>query len=135
MTSGAADYSQAQIGHAINHPDLSSLNLTPGSIADRVAKAVSSGNLNQKIDLDGLSFNGNGQLSESANGQIQQLGSVLKAAPNLKLSITAYSSTQEDALNKANSLKSALASTGVSTDRIFASGETGSGVPNVRVMK
>ena len=134
---GTSDYVQTQTGHAVNKtPDLSNLNLTPGSVADRVAKAISSGDLTQKIDLQGLSMDNNGHLAESANGEVQQLGSVLKAVPNLRLAITGYGSTDEDGLNKAdNSLKSALESAGITADRVIARGATGSGVSTLQLMK
>lgn len=133
---GTSDIVQTQTGHAVSSlPDLSSLNLTPGSIADRVAKAVSSGDLTQKIDLQGLNLDSSGHLTDSANGEIQQLGSVLKAVPNLRLAITGYGTTEDEGLTKANSLKSALVSAGISTDRVVSQGATGSGVPTLQLMR
>lgn len=133
---GTSDIVQTQTGRAVSSlPDLSSLNLTPGSIADRVAKAVSSGDLTQKIDLQGLNLDSSGHLTDSANGEIQQLGSVLKAVPNLRLAITGYGTTEDEGLTKANSLKSALVSAGISTDRIIPHGATGSGVPTLQLMR
>ena len=74
-------------------------------------------------------------MANSANAEVQPIGSVLKAAPNLNVSITAYGATQDNGLAKANSIKSALTSTGISTDRVLARGETGSGAPSMRLMK
>jgi len=132
---GTADYRQTQTGRGTKLPDLSNLNLTPGSPADKLAKAISNGDLSQKVDLEGLSFDGTGNLAESASGQIQELSSVLKAAPNVKAAIIGYGATQEEGLHKANSIKSALGSAGISADRVLARGETGSGAPGMQLMR
>jgi len=132
---GTADYTQTQAGRGIGAPDLSSLNLPPGSVADRIAKAISSGNWKQTFDLSNLSFDRAGHLANSSNAELRQLGSVLKAAPSLNVSITGYGTTQDEGVAKANSIKSALTSAGISPDRVLARGETGSGAPSMRLMK
>jgi len=132
---GTANYTETQAGHGAGTQDLSSLNLPPGSIADRMAKAVSSGNWNQQFDLSNLKFDSSGHLEESANTELQQVGSVLKAVPNAKVSITGYGATQDEGMAKANSIKSSLTSAGVSSDRVDVHGDTGAGAPSVKLMK
>lgn len=132
---GSADYTTTQTGHGMHTPDLSRLNLPPGSLADRIAKSISSGDWNQKFDLQELNFDGTGRLTDSANSQLQQIGTVLKSAPGVRVAITGYGVTPEEGAAKANSIKSSLASIGVGGDRILARGETGSGTPNLRLIK
>jgi hypothetical protein len=66
---------------------------------------------------------------------LQQIGTVLKSAPGVRVAITGYGVTPEEGAAKANSIKSSLASIGVGGDRILARGETGSGTPNLRLIK
>ena len=116
-------------------PNLQSLNLTPGSTADSLAKAVTSGNYSQPFSLQDLSFDNSGDLTDSARGQIRELGSVLKAAPNLKVRITGHGETEDAGVSQANAIKSALTSTGISADRISTTGEAGSGNPSLTVTR
>jgi OOP family OmpA-OmpF porin len=132
---GTEDYPQTQAGHGVSMPSLSSLNLPPGSIGERMVKAASNGDWKQTFDLSNLSFDSGGHLTDSAAAELQQLGSILTAAPNLNVSITSFSATQDEGMAKANSIKSALTSMGVSSNRVITRGATGSGVPNVRLMK
>ena len=132
---GTADTLQTQAGHAASSLDVSSLHLTPGSIADRIAKAISSGNLNEQFDLQGLTFDSTGNLTQSAGTEFQQVASVLKAAPNTSIAITCYGTSAEDGKTKADSIKSMLTSAGISPERVLTRGEAGSGVPSVKLMK
>jgi outer membrane protein OmpA-like peptidoglycan-associated protein len=132
---GSADIPQTQAGRDSGKPDLSSLNLPTGSTADRIAKAIPNGYWNQKFDLSNLNFDSSGNLTDSAKPELQQIGSVLKAVPNLKAAITGFGPTTEEGLAKANSIKSVFTSGGISTDRILARGETGAGVPSLRLIK
>ncbi len=132
---GAADVSQTQAGHATSMPDLSSLNLPPGSVAEKIANAAKSGDWTQKFEVPNLNFDNAGHLADSSSADLQQIGSVMKAAPNLKLSITGYGATDEEGAAKANSIKSILTSAGISPDRVLARGNTGSEMPSLRVMK
>jgi len=132
---GTADGTETQTGHSANTPDLSRLNFAPGSMADRMTKAISSGNLKQTFALSNLSLDNNGRLQDSANNDLEQIGGILKAAPNLNVSITGYGATQNKGSAIADSIKSALTSAGISSDRVIAHGEIGTGVPTVRFMK
>jgi hypothetical protein len=122
-----------QSGGGTKLPSLQNLNLTPGSTADNLAKAIAGGDFSHGFSLQDLSFDNVGNLTDSARGQIQQLGSVLNAAPNLKIQITGHGQTQEAALGQANAIKTVLTSIGVSGDRITTSGEAGSGAPSLSV--
>lgn len=132
---GTANISQTQAGRVSSIPDLSSLNLPPGSTAERMVNAIKSGNWSQNFELQNLNFDNSGQLTDKSSSDLQQISSLLKAAPNLKLSVTGYGSTSEEGTAKANSIKSMITSSGISEDRIFARGNTGSGAPTLRLMK
>lgn len=121
-------------GHAYGSPDLSSLNLAPGGIADNMAKAISSGDWNKTIDLQGFATDSAGALTDSTKGGIGEIGRVLSAAPAVKIRITGHGATDQAGLNQANSIKSALISTGISEDRISTTGQTGSGFPTINFM-
>ena len=132
---GTEDYTQTQMGRGANTPDLSRLNLTPGSLGDKVAKAISTGNFSQKFDLQNLNFDSTGRLTDSADTELKQLGSVMRAVPSLKVSITGCGTTPEEGKTKADAIKSALVTDGVATDRILARGEAGNSAPSLRVMR
>ena len=132
---GTADYTQTQTGHGVNAPNFSSLKLTPASLADKMAEAISSEDLNQKINLDGLSFDSAGHPEEAANRDLQEVGSVLNAAPSVKVVIIGYGNTQTEGVNQANGIKSVLVSAGIATDRILTHGEAGNSVPSMRLMQ
>jgi hypothetical protein len=118
-------------------PKLSFANLAlaPGGVADTMAKAISSGDLSRSISLEGLGFDGTGALPVSAQPKIKEIGAVLASAPNVKIQITGYGDTEESGLSRANMIKSSVASTGVSADRISTRGQTGSGMPTIHMMQ
>jgi len=126
---GATDTTRAETAttSGVRAPDLSSLKLSPGGIADRAAQAISAGDWNKAIDLSGLEVDSSGTLSGPAKSQIQELGQVLSAVPSVKVRIAGYGDTQEAGLSRANAIKSALAATGITADRILVSGKTGTG--------
>jgi hypothetical protein len=109
--------------------------LTPGSAADNLSKAISSGDWSRTIHLDGLNFDNPGAMSDSVRGDLNDIGAVLANSPEVKVEITGYGETEEAALNQANSIKSSLASTGVSLDRLSTRGQVGSGVPSLKLSK
>ena len=112
-----------------------SLNLTPGSPADRLAKGIASGDFTTPIGLQGLNFDDAGTLTEGARGNLAEVAGVLKASPNMKVTITCYGASEDAGLDQANKIKSALQSLGVSTDRLAAKGEAGSGFPKLNVSR
>ena len=123
---GVADSTRTEsaASSGIKAPDLSSLKLSPGGIADRVAQAISAGDWNRAIDLHGFKI-----------AQIQELGQVLSAMPSLKVQITGYGQTDDAALNRANAIKNALAATGISTDRILVDGKVGPGTASLSLLR
>jgi outer membrane protein OmpA-like peptidoglycan-associated protein len=131
---GTAPYggTEVQSGGA-KMPNLQNLTLTPGSAADNLAKTVTSGDFSHPVSLQDLSFDSSGNLADSARGQIKQLGSVLNAAPNLKIRLTGYGQTQDAGQSQADAIKSALTSAGVSPDRISTTGEAGNQAPSLSV--
>jgi hypothetical protein len=132
---GSGDPMQTQAGRITSMPDFSNLNLPPGSLSDRIAKAASSGPSNQKFEMQGLVFDSTGSLTPSANTQLQYLASVLKAAPSLNLGVTCFGSTTDAGKQKADSIKSVLTSSGVLPERVLTRGESGSGIPTLRLIK
>jgi hypothetical protein len=104
--------------------DFSSLNLTPGGAADNLAKSIASGNWNNTIELNG-----------STTGGVREISSVLSAAPTVKVRITGRGDTEEAGLSRANAIKNALVTAGISEGRIMTSGQTGTGVPTINLMR
>jgi outer membrane protein OmpA-like peptidoglycan-associated protein len=111
------------------------LTLTPGSTADSLSKALRSGDFRRVWNLQDVSFDSAGNLAGSASSQVQQIGSVLKSIPGVKIRITGYGETDDAGLNRANTIKSALAATGISQERIDVSGGTGNKMPTLSVEK
>jgi len=104
--------------------DFSSLSLTPGGAADNLAKSIASGNWNNTIELSG-----------STTGSVREISSVLSAAPTVKVRITGRGDTEEAGLSRANAIKNALVASGISESRIMTSGQTGTGVPTINLMR
>ena len=104
--------------------DFSSLRLNPGGTADHLAKSIASGNWNNNIELIG-----------STTDSIREIGSVLSAAPSVKVRITGRGETQEAGLSQANAIKNALVAAGISESRIMTSGQPGTGVPTINAMR
>jgi len=104
--------------------DLSSLNLTPGGAADYLAKSITAGNWNNTIELN-----------SSTPDSVRDISSVLSAAPSVKVRITGHGDTQEAGLSRANAIKNALVAAGISESRIMTTGQTGTGVPTINIMR
>jgi hypothetical protein len=134
---GTDNYNPAEVqrGQGASMPNLGSLNLTPGGIGDNLAKAVSSGNPDQPFAMSAQSVDDAGNLTDSGRKQVQEVGSVLKAMPNLKVSVTAYGSSEEAGASQANAIKAGLLASGVSGDRVATSGQLGNGPPTVRAQQ
>ena len=106
-----------------------------GSAADKLANAIASKDWNRTIHLDGLSFDASGTMSDSARGNLNEIGLALANAPEVNVQITGYGATEEAGLDQANSVKSSLATSGVSNDRISTRGEVGSGMPSLKLSR
>jgi hypothetical protein len=128
---GASENYQTAAGHAHSAADFSKLNLTPGSAADRLAKAISSGDANSTIELREVNVDSAGDLTDSAKSSISQVGSVLSAAPDVRVRVSGRGSDQQAAQNQANAIKRALVSAGVKESRIDTSTQTGEGSPTI----
>jgi outer membrane protein OmpA-like peptidoglycan-associated protein len=122
-------------GHGYGNADMSSLHLPAGSAGDKVANAISSGDWNKTIDLEGFSTDSAGALSDSAKTGIGEVGKVLSAYPNIKVRITGHGATEESGVNEANSIKSALVAAGISEDRISTSGQAAPGNPTLNLVQ
>jgi hypothetical protein len=104
--------------------DFSSLRLTPGGVADNVAKSIASGNWNNTIEL-----------SDSTTGSVREISSVLAAAPSVKVRVTGRGDTEEAGLSRANAIKNTLVAAGISEGRVMTSGQMGTGVPTINLMR
>jgi hypothetical protein len=131
----AIDTSAVTTGHEAWTPAPSSLGVTPGSPADNLLKAISSGDWNKTFDLKGLDFDNLGGLTSSAKSTLTEIGSVLNASPDVKVQITAFGETGEAGQSKANTIKTALKAVGVADERISTHGQTGTGLPSVKLTK
>lgn len=120
-------------GGGYGRTDLTSLHLAPGGVADNVAKAISSGDWNKSIDLQGFTTDSSGALTDSAKAGVEEVGKVLSAVPSVKVRITGHGDAEEAGLNQANSIKSALVAAGISEDRISTTGQTGTGNPTLNL--
>ena len=87
------------------------------------------------VELQGVGFDSSGALSSDAKTKLSALGRMINGYPALKVSITAYGQTQDEAATKADALKSALASAGVSTDKVSTQTAVGDGLPKISFMK
>jgi outer membrane protein OmpA-like peptidoglycan-associated protein len=138
MTTGRAYGSETNLsatGSRYGNLDFSSLNLPPGGVADNLAKAISAGNWNKTIDLQGFSTDSAGALTDSAKTGVSEISKVLATAPNVKVRITGHGATDESGLTEANSIKSALVAAGIGEDRISTSGQAGTGSPTLNLMQ
>ena len=133
---GTADYSRPDTtGLGVKLPDLSSLQLTPGGTADKIAQAITSGDFSQSFNLQGISADSSHQIAPFAQRDIQEVGSVLRAVPNLKLKIIGYGATEQEGMNSANAIKSVITATGISGDRVMASAATGTSSPTITLVR
>jgi outer membrane protein OmpA-like peptidoglycan-associated protein len=89
-----------------------------------MAKAITSGNWNGTIDL-----------SASSTDSMREISSVLSTAPSVKLRITGRGETEEAGLGRANAIKNTLVAAGISESRIMTSGQAGTGVPTINLMR
>jgi outer membrane protein OmpA-like peptidoglycan-associated protein len=121
-------------GRGYGNYDMSSLHLAPGGAAYNVANAISSGDWNKTVDLQGFNTDSSGALTDSAKASVGELGKVLSTAPDVKVRITGHGATDESGLNEANSIKSALVATRISEDRISTSGQAGTGSPTLNLV-
>jgi outer membrane protein OmpA-like peptidoglycan-associated protein len=134
---GAADqtYSAVQNAGQNTVASLRSLNLTPGGAADRLAKTLASGGSATPVELQGLNFDETGNLTETAQANLREIGSVLQASPRLRITVTAYGKTSDEGLARADAIKTALVARGVSADRVAAKGDSGEGAPVISFSK
>ena len=134
---GAADqtYSAVQNAGQNTVASLRSLNLTPGGAADRLAKTLASGGSATPVELQGLNFDETGNLTETAQANLREMGSVLQASPRLRITVTAYGKTSDEGLARADAIKTALIARGVSADRVAAKGDSGEGAPVISFSK
>ena len=122
-------------GHGERTPMVTTMKANPGSTADNLAKAISSGNWNQPVELRDLNIDASGALTDSAKTQLNEIGAVLNRSPGVKVQITDFADEEEASQSRANAIKSALATAGVSEARISAKGQTGSGMPTITPTK
>jgi len=104
------------------------------NLADRLKSAISSGD-NSTVDLSGVDFDSSGNVVSMAKSSLATLGNVIKDNPSLKVAITAYGKTADEASARANSIKSALVRMGILGDRVSVQSEVGDSFPKVSFIK
>jgi hypothetical protein len=87
------------------------------------------------VELQGVGFDGSGALSSDGKTKLSALGRMLNSYPDLKVSITAYGKTEEEAAKNAEAIKSTLTTIGITADRVTAQPQVGDGTPKISFMK
>jgi outer membrane protein OmpA-like peptidoglycan-associated protein len=131
---GTADYTRTQVGGDRAIPPANGIPNAVEGIGDDIARAAANGDYTHSFSLQGLSFDSAGNLASSARNKIQELGATMVASPSLKIKVTGYGASEEEGQSKANAIKTALVSTGISEDRVQTAGAAGSGAPSVNVV-
>jgi hypothetical protein len=104
-------------------------------LTDRLKTAIA-GTDGSPVELQGVSFDNSGNLLPTAKDSLVALGNLLTAQPSLKLNLTAYGKTADEASSRANAIRSALVRLGIPAERIVTQSEIGdSSVPKVSFTK
>jgi hypothetical protein len=103
-------------------------------LGDRLKSAISGGD-NSPVDLSGVDFDSSGNVASLAKSSLTTLGNVIKDNPSLKVAITAYGKTADEAATRANSIKSALVKMGILGDRVAVKSDIGDSLPKVSFIK
>ena len=111
----------------VSHSDLTSFTDQMKSALGRVDGSP--------VDLQGVSFDSSGNLSGDASAKLSALGKLCNDYPSVKIALTTYGATAEQAATKASAIKSALTSAGVSADRISTETQIGDASPKISFVK
>ena len=87
------------------------------------------------VALQGVDFDSSGNLSAEAQAKLSQLGKLINENPSLRVTITTYGNTVEEAAGRAKSIQSALVGTGLGAERITTQPEVGQGLPKISFAK
>jgi hypothetical protein len=105
------------------------------SLTDRLKTAIA-GTDGSPVELQGVGFDNSGNLLPTAKDSLVALGNLLTDQPSLKLNLTAYGKTTDEASSRANAIRSALVRLGIPAERIVTQSEIGdSSVPKVSFTK
>jgi hypothetical protein len=104
------------------------------NFTDRIRTAITSSD-GTPIDLQGVTFDSAGNLTTAAKNSLTSLGNVVKGSSNVKVTITAYGKTTDEATARANTIRSTLVNLGITEDRILVQPEIGDGIPKVSFNK
>jgi hypothetical protein len=126
---GTADETSSTVntGGATN---LSSLAANPQNFTDRVKAAIAKGD-GAPVALQGLDFDSSGNLSPGAQAKLSQLGKLISESPSLRVTITTYGNTVEEATSRAKAIQTALVGTGLGPERITTQPEVGQDLPKI----
>ena len=108
--------------------------MNTADFTERLKTAIANGD-GTPMDLPTVNFDNMGDLSPTAKNTLSLLGNAVTGNPSVKLNITTYGKTLEEAASRANSIKSVLVSAGVSGDRVNTQTEVGEGIPKVSFTK
>jgi outer membrane protein OmpA-like peptidoglycan-associated protein len=133
---GTADqtYSTTQTSQ-LNLTGLQSLSLTPGSIADRTAKAITTGQFAKPVELPNTDFDQAGELSEAGQKDLAEVATVIRVVPGINVTAAAYGKTAEEGEARANEIKSILVAKGAPAGRVTIKGMEGSGAAQLILSK
>jgi hypothetical protein len=129
---GTADESSSAIGTASTN--FSALGADNQNFTDRIKAAIAKGD-GAPIALQGLDFDGSGNLSAEAQAKVSQLGTLINENPSLRVTITTYGAGVEEATTRANAIKTAFVRTGLGPERITTQPEVGQGLPKISFAK
>jgi hypothetical protein len=101
---------------------------------DHLKTAINSGD-GSPVDLTGVGFDNMGNLTTEGKTRLAAMSKLLSDNTSLKVTLTTYGRTLEDSTARANSIKSALAATGIASDRLSVQPEIGAGMPKVAFTK
>jgi OmpA-OmpF porin, OOP family len=104
------------------------------NFTDRIKTAITSSD-GTPIDLQGVTFDTAGNLTTAAKNSLTSLGNMVKDYSNVKVTITAYGPTADEATARANTIRSTLVDLGITEERILVQPEVGDGLPKVRFNK
>jgi hypothetical protein len=105
-----------------------------GAYVDQFKAAVARAD-GSPVELPGVGFDGSGTLSRDAKAKVSAVGRMINAYPALRVAVTAYGKTEDDAARNTEALKSTLTTAGVPNDRVSAQPQIGDGAPRISFMK
>jgi hypothetical protein len=132
---GAADENATTRGMGAGMPtNIQFPHVNTSDFTERMKTAIANSD-GTPMDLPSVSFDSAGELSPTAKNTLSLLGSAATGNPSVKINITTYGKTLEEAASRANAIKSVLGTAGIGPDRVSTQTEVGEGIPKVSFTK